>query len=147
MWNLGQFVILRRVLKYFFIRMKCATSYSKKSIKLYWSQIRQIYQGKKIREKRICQSQQQRPRVTPLPLLLHLKGAEAGDWRWYKLRFCLIWTGRVQWYIVVEVLKFFNAVDLIWCVHQFIACYLFKQVCIRICYVCVNWIIRKIFCV
>jgi hypothetical protein len=60
---LGQFVILRRALKYIFIRMKCATLYNKKSIKLYWSQIRQIYQGKKIREKRICQSQQQRPTV------------------------------------------------------------------------------------
>jgi hypothetical protein len=41
--------------------MKCATSYSKKSIKLYWSEIRQIYQGKKILEILICQSQKRRP--------------------------------------------------------------------------------------
>jgi hypothetical protein len=42
--------------------MKCAASYSKKSIKLYWSEIRQIYQGKTILEIRICQSQKRRPR-------------------------------------------------------------------------------------
>jgi hypothetical protein len=41
--------------------MKCATSYSEKSIKMYWSEIRQIYQGKKILEIRICQSQKRRP--------------------------------------------------------------------------------------